>query len=280
MTRSAKTATFSALLLIASAAAPGMARAQMRGGGMPATPIGLPLDKVPVGTWAEYSIKRGDQPARTIRHALVGREAGASVIESRTQNPRGDKMLTRSVLAADPTQEGGVKKLIIQMGSNDPMEMPVGGAGGDRGGGGGGDRGGGGGRGAARWIKPDAKTLVGKETVKTAAGTFQTEHHRTEGRRGGTVDYWIAKEPGPFGLVKLEMDRPGGQDGDGGGKLVMELQARGKDAKPELTKAAKPFDPEAMRGRFGGGDRGGGDRAPGGSAPAAPATPPATPPKK
>jgi hypothetical protein len=266
MTRTAKAASLTALLL-AALGAPAVASAQMRGGGMFATPVGLPLDKVPVGTWAEYSMKRGDGPARTLRQALVAREKGTNVVEFRTQNQRGEKMLTRSVLGSDPTQEGGVKKVIVQMGDTDPMEMPAGGAGGP-GGGGGGERGGGGMRGA-RFIKPDAKTLLGKETVKVAAGTFQTEHHRTEGRRGGFIDYWIAKESGPFGLVKLEMDRPGGGDGDDGGKLVVELSARGKDAKPELTKAAKPFDPEAMRGRFGGGNRGGGDRGPGdGSKPA------------
>jgi hypothetical protein len=285
MTRTAKAATFTALPLagllagtLALLGAPGSAAAQMRGGGLPATPVGLPLDKVPVGAWAEYSLKRGDGPARTLRHALVAREKGAHVIESRTQNQRGDKILTRSILTSDPSADGGVKKMIVQMGDTDPMEMPVGGAGPGGGGGGGeGNRGGGGGMRGARFIKPDAKTLVGKETIKVAAGSFQTEHYRTEGRRGGHIDYWIAKEPGPFGLVKLEMDRTGGPDGDDGGKLVVELAARGKDAKPELTKAAKPFDPEAMRGRFGGGNRGpgNGDRPAGGdSKPATPATPP------
>jgi hypothetical protein len=248
--------------------APALAQAQMRGGGgLPVTPVGAPLDKVPVGTWAEYSLKRGDGPARTLRHALVGKEGGSFVIESRTQNQRGDKVLTRSVVAADPSQENGVKKVVIQMGDTDPMEMPVGGAMAGRPGGGGqpaggaGDgerRGGGFGRMGSRWLKPDPKALLGKETVKVAGGSFQAEHYRTEGRRGGTVDYWIAKDSGPFGLVKMEMDRPGGPDGDDGGKLTIELSAKGKGAKPELTKPAKPFDPEAMRARFGGG--GGGPR--------------------
>jgi hypothetical protein len=252
-------------LILALVVAPGVANAQMRGGGgMPVTPIGVPLDKVAVGTWAEYSVKRGTDPARTFRHALVAREGGAHVIETRTVNQEGEKMITRSVLATDPTQEGGVKKMIVQMGAADPMELPVGG--GPPGGGGqarsgppgggetrGGGGGGGGGRMGARWIKPDPKTLVGKETVKTAAGSFQTEHYRTEGRRGGTIDYWIAKEPGPFGLVKMESDRPAGQGGDGGGKVIIELAARGKDAKPEVTKPAKPFNPEMMRNRRGGG---------------------------
>jgi hypothetical protein len=242
MTRPAK--TWFTTLLVAFAVGPGVASAQMRGGGLPATPVAVPLDKVPVGTWAEYSLKRGEGPGRTIRHALVGREQGAHVIETRSQNMRGDKILTRSVLATDPTQEGGVKKVVVQMGTTDPMELPVGGRPDGAGPGGG--------RGGPRWIKPDPKTLVGKETVKVPAGSFQTEHHRTQNGRGQTIDYWVAKEPGPFGLVKMEMERGGGPDGDGGGKVIVELAARGKDAKPELTRPAKPFDPEVMRARRGG----------------------------
>ena len=109
----------------------------------------------------------------------------------------------------------------------------------------------------ARFLKPDPKTLVGKESVKVAGGSFEAQHYKAEGPRGGIINYWLAKDAGPFGLVKLEWDRPAGEDD---AKVVVELAAKGKGAKPELTKPAKPFDPEAMRARFnrGGGGPGGG----------------------
>jgi hypothetical protein len=242
------------LLLGALAMAPAMAQAQMRGGGGGGggpTVVGAPFDKVAIGTWGEYELRRGEQPARKTRHALVGKEGAAFVLETSSESPRGGKTITRTVVDADPTKEGAVKKVIVQMGDNDPMEMPQG-----RGGGGPGERGGGM-RFGARFLKPDAKTLVGKETVKVPAGTFQAEHHRTEGPNGGKVDFWVAKDAGPLGLIKMEMDIPARPDGEGGGKLKSELLARGKGAKPEITKPAKPFDPSQMRG-FGGPGEGGG----------------------
>ena len=96
---------------------------------MPATPVAVPLDKVPMGTWAEYTIKRGNDNARKQRYALVGKDAGAFVIESKGETGQGEKVLTRTVVAADPTAEGAVKKVVTQFGDGDPMEMPAGGMG-------------------------------------------------------------------------------------------------------------------------------------------------------
>jgi hypothetical protein len=268
------------LALVAVLAPP--AAAQMRGGGgMPTTPVAAPLDKVPMGTWAEYTIQRGNDNARKQRYALVGKDAGAFVIESKGETGQGEKVLTRTVVAADPTAEGAVKKVVTQFGDSDPMEMPAGGMGrpggpggpggpgaggpggpgaGGPGGPGGGDRGGPGGGGrmrGARFLKPDPKTLIGKESVKVPGGSFEAQHYKAEGPRGGIINYWLAKDAGPFGLVKLEWLRPAGEDD---AKVIVELTAKGKGAKPELTKPAKPFDPEVMRARFqrtGGGPGGG-----------------------
>src|SRR5690349_20344862 len=69
--------------------APVAAHAQMRGGGIPVTPVGAALDKVPVGTWAEYEIKRGSEPGRKLRQALVGKAGASYVLETRTETGRG-----------------------------------------------------------------------------------------------------------------------------------------------------------------------------------------------
>jgi hypothetical protein len=261
--------TAGTLVLVAFASFSTAGFAQMRGGGggIPVTPVAAALDKVPVGTWAEYQIKRGSEPGRKVRQALVGKSGGTFLVETRAETGRGDKMITQSTVTSDPSAEGAVKKIVSQFGDNDPMEMPLPGPGGPQAGprpeGGGGPGGPGGGRGmmmgrmGARFLKPDPKKLVGKETVKLGAGSFATEHYRQEGPRGGTLDFWLSKEIGPFGLVKMELDRPAGGEGDDGGKVTMELVGKGKDAKPEITKTAKPFDPEAMRGRWGGGGPGG-----------------------
>jgi hypothetical protein len=292
--------TLAAIALAAAALLPAAAGAQMRGGGggggFGPTPVAVPLDKVPVGTWAEYSVKRGtDQPDRKVKFALVGKEGGGFVVERSSDTQRG-KIITRTTVEADPTKEGAVKKVVTQFGDNDPMEMPAGRMGGGPGGPGGGGPGGGGpgaggpggggegrggpggegrgGRGGAGFLKPDPKKLLGKETVKLASGTYQAEHYHQDGPRGGTIDIWVAKDTGPLGVVKMEFDRPAGPDGDGGGRSTMELVAKGKGAKSEITKPVKPFDPEKMRGMFGRGPGGGGPGGPrGGGGPGGPGGP-------
>jgi hypothetical protein len=269
-----KSAGFVLLGLVAAAP---VALAQPRGGGrggMPPTPVGTALDKVPVGTWAEYDVKRGDEPARKVRHALVSKGGGSFVLETRTATPAGDKIISQATVGSDPTAEGGVKKLVTQFGAADPMEMPVrpmgergpdqkgDGKGGPPPGGPGGGEGNGPGRGmmmgrmgGARFLKPDPKAMVGKETLKLGAGTFAAEHYKQAGPRGGTVEYWLAKDAGPLGVVKVAFERPAGDEGQGD-KVTMELVGKGKGATPEITKPAKPFDPEAMRARFGRGPGG------------------------
>lgn len=232
------------------------------------TPVAASLDKVPVGTWAEYQIKRGDEPARKLRHALVGKSGSTYVLESRSESPRGGRVITQTSVTSDPAAEGAVKKVVSQLGDAEPMEMPVrphaegpppGSPPHGRDG-----RRMGMGRTSARFLKPDPKALLGKETVKLVAGSFAAEHYRQVGPHGGTVDYWLSEDVGPFGLVKLEVDRPGGAEGNAG-KVTMELVAKGKGATAEITKPAKPFDPGALRGRWG---RGGGEpgASPGGKA--------------
>ena len=151
------------------------------GGGIPVTPVAAALDKVPVGTWAEYEVKRGSEPGRKVRQALVGKTGATFVLETRAETGRGDKMITQSTVTSDPSAEGAIKKIVSQFGNNDPMEMPLPGAGGPGGGPGGGGPGGaqegrrseggggpGGGRGmmmgrmGAHFLKPDPKKLVGK----------------------------------------------------------------------------------------------------------------------
>ena len=160
-----------------------------------------------------------------------------------------------------------MKKVVVQMGDSDPMEMPVGGTMGARPGRRRAVRpvgrrrwsaGGGGRRAHARRPLPEARPQdPGRQgdASRWPAGSFADRALPGRGPARRHIDYWLAKDAGPFGLVKLEVGPPGGPDEDDGGKRDVELAARGKGAKPELTKPAKPFDPEAMRARFGGGGR-------------------------
>ncbi len=267
------------ILFLMALALPASATAQMRGGGGTGLggplPVAVEIKKIPVGAWAEYVLTRGDTPPRKVRLAVVGRDKTGTQWEQSSDMgaDRGGLIVTGMTLDDEPTKEGGVKRVVMQRGDADPMEMPAGGMrpGGGQGGPAGQPGQGGPGRGpGARFVKPDAKNLLGKESVKVAAGTFKADHYHEQTAQGAAFDYWITREAGLTGLVKMEIGSgapadPNDQRG-GRGPMRLELAAAGKGAKAAITKAVKPFDPEAFRGAFG---RGGGQGGPGQGPPGA-----------
>jgi hypothetical protein len=230
------------LVLLASVAGliPLTAAAQGIGGGG-ATPLALDLKKVHVGSWAEYRMSMGEGPGPTMkaRWALVGKDAQSNTLEMATEGKPleqvGGKMLMRMILVPDPvTSEHPVKQMVTQVGDRDPMEIPL-------------DLPG---MPPQRFEKPDPKKLVGKESVKVPAGTFKTSHYRDE-NANGTVDVWVTEQVPPLGMVKVVTTPKAGAKGPNGQPLPsmhLELLARGKDAKPAITKAVKPFDPSVFGG--------------------------------
>ena len=228
-----------------------VARAQTPGGGPP-MPLAVDLAKVPVGSWAQYTVTLGTMAPMTSRMALVGKSADGNTIETTIEGGMvamtGGKVITDMVLVPGKDKSGQVKKMVFQMGANDPMEMPQGAE--------------------QKFAKPDPKTLVGPETLKVKAGTFKTKHYRDKTSTGDTVDYWIDDHVPPIGLVKLEGEQK--QNPAIKGPIRFELMATGKDAKQLITKPAKPFDPGALQKQA---TQGGAASGPG-------AAPPAAPPKK
>jgi hypothetical protein len=236
------------LVALGGLVSPGFAQAPGQG---PPMPLAIDLAKVPVGAWAEYSVTLGQMAPMTSRMALVGKSADGNTVETTIEGGMmamaGGKVVTDMVLVPNKEKGGTVKKMVFQMGANDPMDMPIGDAG------------------SQRFAKPDPKTLVGSETVKVKAGTFKTKHYRDKTPAGDKVDFWIDDHVPPIGLVKLEGEQKQNQMIKG--PIRFELTATGKDAKPLITKPAKPFDPAAL----------GQQAAPGGAPPAAA---PAPAPKK
>jgi hypothetical protein len=205
------------------------------------TPLALDLKKVAVGSWAEYSMTIGAGAGMTVksRWALVARDATSNTIEMSAQGPPleqvGGKTLVKMVLVPDPVKsQHPVKQMVLKLGDRDPMEMPL-------------DMPG---MPAQRFEKPDPKKLVGKESLKVAAGTFKTSHYR-DVKNGVTLDFWTSDDVQPLGLVKLTTSPKPGAQAPGGQPIppvTLQLVARGKDAKPGITKPAKPFDPAALGG--------------------------------
>ena len=196
-------------------------------------PLVVDMRKVPVGSWAEYSMQFGEVAMKS-RWALVARDAKSNTVEMSMDGAMtaqmGGKVTVKMVLDPDPINSAKpVKEMVMQLGNGDPMlappEAPM-----------------------QKFQKPDAKTLVGKEEIKVAAGTFKTSHYRDH-TAVGTVDVWVSEDVPPLGLVKvLTTPEPQGQ-GEKQMKIppaTMELSAKGTGAKPVITKAAKPFDARGM----------------------------------
>ncbi len=222
--------TWFRIALFAAAAAclstPAVATAQM-GGAASNIPLGMDPRKVAVGAYGDYEMTTPGMAPVKMRLALVGREGQNNVIETTIEGGMmammGGKMTAKMVLDKDLAATG---KAIMQLSQGDPMEVPMNQPGAAP---------------AAKLQMPNPKDLIGNETVKVKAGTFKTKHYRTK-NGGGTADMWFSDQVPPFGLVR--MVGVGLQASAGGPQNVsMELLARGKNAKPTITKPAKPFDP-------------------------------------
>ena len=101
----------------------------------------------------------------------------------------GGKMIVQTVVDADQSKEKPVKRVVMQIGDNDPMEMPV-------------DN-----KQQTQFHKPDPKSFVKEETVKVAAGSFKTKHYREKTPSGDPFDFWVSSDVPPFGIVKVEAEQ-------------------------------------------------------------------------
>jgi hypothetical protein len=216
---------FSAFLTPAVAAAQGMGQG-------PPMPMAVDLGKVPVGTWASYDMKMGQMAPMTTRMALVGKGIIETSVEGGIAAAAGGKMTLQMTLAPGGEKEGKVQKIVMQMGTADPMELPVSGN-------------------QQHFSKPDPKMLIKEESVTVKGGTFKAKHYRDKTPNGDTVDYWISEKVFPLGLVKMESEQK--QNPAVKGPIKIELAAVGKGAKQSITKPAKPMDPALMQQMMGAG---------------------------
>jgi hypothetical protein len=209
-------------VLAALLLAPAAAWAQMAQG--PPTPLAVDLAKVPVGSWAKYDMTMGTMPPMSMKMALVARTSAGNTLESSMEGgslpAKAGKVVSQMTLG--PGAEGTVSKMVLQVGGNDPMEMPIQAGQGKQ------------------FSKPDPKTFVKAETIKVAAGSFKTKHYHDKSSDGDTVDYWVSENVAPLGLVKVEMTQKSNPRISG--PIKMELAGTGKDAKMVITKKPKPFD--------------------------------------
>jgi hypothetical protein len=217
--------------VIVAAGTPAWAQVPGAGASPLPLPLVVPLKKIPIGSWSEYVMNDGKRKI-TMRVALVSRDEKTAQIENQVEGlfQGGARTVVRMSLPLNDAAEVMPSELVLQMGQAAPMLMPQ----------------------AAyvqKFRRVDAAKRVGVEDVQVAAGKFaKADHHRETASVSAPIDYWIAKEVLPFGLVKTVSTPPGG-----GPPVVMELAARGSGAKGMITQKAVPFDAAALAAAMQGG---------------------------
>jgi hypothetical protein len=199
----------------------------------------LDIKKVPVGSWAEYTVSQGGRIPRTVRQVLVDRDKTNATVEVIVEGRRGKtpqlaftaRKVVRMVVDLE-LKEVAPKEIVVQRSGAEPMALSTVQ-----------------GPGRQRFSKLDPKNSLGSETVAVAAGTFETEHYRNIGPRGGAIDIWASNQVPPFGLVKMER-KPGANAPPrraAFGQVTYELVRMGTGAKPSITRPVKPLDPSLMQ---------------------------------
>jgi hypothetical protein len=201
-------------IFMLAAMLPALAGAQM---GVHAGPAMRGIFNPVVGSGGEYEMTT-DKGKTVMEISVVGKESvdgkDGYWFEMAISNASMGQMISKSLTVLDG-QDTVVSRMIMQMGSRPPMEMPT------------------------QMYKANAQKQsadirdraddVGSETVTTPAGTFVTEHYKM---KDGSGDAWVAPKAGPYGLVKFQ-----GKDS------TMVLTKVITDAKDKITGTPQPFNP-------------------------------------
>jgi len=179
-----------------------------------------------VGQGAQYEMQGGNGNKTTVEIDIVGKESvngkdGFWFETVMTGTQMGNMVM--KILTVPDGANTSIAKMIMQMGSRPPMEMPTQmtqmaqGA-----------------HQKATDIRSEADD-VGSESVTVPAGTFSCEHYRM---KDGSGDFWISDKISPYGLIK--------QQGKNDSMVLTKVVT---DAKDQITGTPVPFNPAAMMGQ-------------------------------
>ena len=147
-----------------------------------------------VGQWVFYEMRDAATGAKlTLRQSIVGKETvdgkDAYWLETEVMPRRGNRSVTKMLVRENPSDPANVLKIIEQIGTAPPREVPV--------------------------PKPDERVEkdrrakakktrieeVGKETFNTKAGPVETRHFRLKSPDGST-EIWTSDKVGLSGVVR------------------------------------------------------------------------------
>jgi hypothetical protein len=149
--------------------------------------------------------------------AIVGKEGDAYWYETVMETKQEGRMISKMLVSGNPEDQKSIKRMIVKMGDEPAMEMPVQMMQGSK------DQG------------QRGKTIdKGTESIKVPAGTFTTQHMQYQD--GETVvDTWVHKDISPYGMVKSQSK-----------EFEMVLLGYGTGAKTLITETPQKFEMPQM----------------------------------
>jgi hypothetical protein len=170
-----------------------------------------------VGGWSEYQMTgKGEQPSK-MKIAIVGKEGDAYWYETVMETKREGRVISKVLVSGNPEDQKNIKRMIVKMGNEPAMEMPVQMMQGSK------DQG-----------QKGKIVDKGTESIKVPAGTFTTQHMQYQD--GETVvDTWVYKDASPYGMVKSQSK-----------DFEMVLLGYGTGAKTLITETPQKFEMPQM----------------------------------
>jgi hypothetical protein len=159
---------------------------------------------------------KGEQPSK-MKIAIVGKEGDAYWYETVMETKREGRVISKMLVSGNPEDQKNIKRMIVKMGNEPAMEMPVQMMQGSK------DQG-----------QKGKIVDKGTESIKVPAGTFTTQHMQYQD--GETVvDTWVYKDASPYGMVKSQSK-----------DFEMVLLGYGTGAKTLITETPQKFEMPQM----------------------------------
>jgi len=170
-----------------------------------------------VGGWSEYQVTaKGEQPSK-MKIAIVGKEGDAYWYETVMETKREGRVISKMLVSGNPEDQKGIKRMVVKMGNEPAMEMPVQMMQGSKG------------------QEQKGKTIdKGTESIKVPAGTFTAQHMQYQDGEA-VVDTWVHKDISPYGMVKSQSK-----------EFEMVLLGYGSGAKTLITETPQKFEMPQM----------------------------------
>jgi len=170
-----------------------------------------------VGGWSEYQMTEKGGATSKMKIAIVGKEGDAYWYETIIDTKQEGRVISKMLVSGNPEDQKNIKRMIVKMGNEPAMEMPI----------------------QMMQASEDqgqkGKTIdKGMESIKVPAGTFTARHiqYRYEEL---VEDTWIHKDVSPYGVVKSKSK-----------DFEMVLLGYGTGAKTQITEKPQKFEMPQM----------------------------------